>query len=149
MLFDLGSIPSYVSLYFTFRFNKQSVMLDHPFWFSSSIGKSLMVQLMFPLCIVSVNGVDTLVNLMLLEMMDFDIILGMDWLASRHATLDCYSKVVKFDVLDGPSFVFWGDSCLTPASLISSISAMHLMNKGNEGYLVVVWDVKATMPSLD
>ena len=29
------------------------------------------------------------------------------------------------------------------------MSAMHLMNKGNEGYLVVVRDVEATMLNLD
>ena len=37
-----------------------------------------MVQLMFPSCVVSVTGVDTLADLMLLEMMDFNVILGMD-----------------------------------------------------------------------
>ena len=26
---------------------------------------------------------------------------------------------------------------------------MHLINKGNEGYLTVIWDVEATVPSLD
>ena len=107
-------------------------MLDHPFLVSTLIGESLMVQFMFPLCIVGVNGFETIANLMLLEMMDFDIILGMDWLASCHATVDCYSKTMKFDVSDGPSFIFWGDSCLNPASLISSMSAMHLINKGDE-----------------
>ena len=49
-------------------------MLDHPFWVS--MGEHLNVQLMFPSCIVSVNGVDTLADLMLLEMVDFDIISG-------------------------------------------------------------------------
>ena len=29
------------------------------------------------------------------------------------------------------------------------MSAMHLMNKGNEGYLAVVCDVEATVPNLD
>ena len=61
---------------------------------------------MFLSCVVNVNEVDTLYDLILIEMMDFDVILGMDWLASCHATVDYYSKVVKFEVLDGPFFVF-------------------------------------------
>ena len=72
----------------------------------------------------------TLADLMLLKMMDFDVILGMDWLASCHAIVDCYSKAMKFDVTDGPSFVFWGD-------------------KGNEGYFTIVRDIEAAAPSLD
>ena len=104
---------------------------------------------MFPSCIVSINGVDTLANLLLLEMMDFDVILGMDWLSSCHATVDCHSKAVKFEIADGSSFIFWGDSSLTPTSLISSMTAIRLMDKGNEGYLTVVHDVEAAVPSLD
>ena len=149
VLFDLGSTHSYVSPYFAFHFCKQPVMLDHPFWVNTLMGESLMFQLMFLSCIVSVNEVGTLADLMLLEMMDFDVILGMDWLASSYAIVFCYSKAVKFDIPDGPSFVFWGDSCLTPASLISSMSVMQLMNKGNEGYPAVVQDIDIAAPSLE
>ena len=113
------------------------------------MGESLIVQLILPSCVININGVDTIANLMLLEMMDFEVILGIDWFASCHATVDCYFKAVKFDVSDGPSFIFWGDSCLTPANLISFMSAMHLMNKGNEGSLDVVLDVEAVVPSLN
>ena len=67
VLFDLGSTYSYVSLYFASHFGKQPVMLDHSFWVSTPMGETLNVQLMFPSYIVSVNGVDTLANLMLLE----------------------------------------------------------------------------------
>ena len=89
-----------MSPYFASRFGKQPVMLDQPFWVSTPMGEPLPVQLMFPSCIVSVNGVDTLADLMLLEMVDFDVILGMDWLSSCHAMVDCYSKSVKFEVPD-------------------------------------------------
>ena len=124
VLFDPGSTHSYVSPYFASRFGKQPSMLNHLFWVSTPMGEPLNVQLMFPSCIVSVNGVDTLADLMLLEMVDFDVILGMDWLSSCHASVDCYYKIVKFEGPDGPSFEFRGNSCLTPASLISSMSAM-------------------------
>ena len=32
---------------------------------------------------------------MALDMMDFDVVLGMDWLSRHRATLDCYKKEVK------------------------------------------------------
>lgn len=48
-----------------------------------------------------VCGRDTRADLMLLEMSNFDVILGMDWLASCHAMVDCFEKVVKFNVPRG------------------------------------------------
>ena len=31
-------------------------------------------------------------NLVALDMRDFDVVLGMDWLSRHRATLDCYKK---------------------------------------------------------
>lgn len=78
VLFDLGSMHSYTSPYFASSFSEQPVMLDHPFWVNTLIGESLMIQLLFQSCIVSMDGVDTLANLMLLEIIEFDVILGID-----------------------------------------------------------------------
>ena len=35
-------------------------------------------------------------DLIVLDIHDFDIILGMDWLAKHRATVDCYRKEVQF-----------------------------------------------------
>ncbi|GKG46984.1 reverse transcriptase domain-containing protein, partial [Tanacetum coccineum] len=35
-------------------------------------------------------------NLLPIHMFDFDVILGMDWLASHRATIDCYARTVIF-----------------------------------------------------
>ena len=34
-------------------------------------------------------------DLVALDMRDFDVVLGMDWLSRHRATLDCYKKEVK------------------------------------------------------
>nr|GEY18521.1 hypothetical protein [Tanacetum cinerariifolium] len=38
-------------------------------------------------------------NLLPIHMFDFDVILGMDWLASHRATIDCYARTVIFGFL--------------------------------------------------
>ena len=109
-----------------------------------------MVRVVFQSCVVRINTVETLADLILLEPMeDIDVILGMDWLAACHADVGCYSKTVKFDIPGISPFVFKGDDCPTLASIISSMSAMQLMDKGNQGFLAVVRDVDAEVPSLD
>ena len=39
---------------------------------------------------ITVNGKDFRMDLIVLDLIDFDVILGMDWLASYHATIDCH-----------------------------------------------------------
>ena len=41
---------------------------------------------------------ELLVDLIPLDIKDFDIILGMNWLASYHASIDCFKKEVVFQL---------------------------------------------------
>ena len=43
-------------------------------------------------------------NLILLDVIDFDVILGMDWLAQHYATVDCHAKEVIFKILNDVEF---------------------------------------------
>ncbi|GJW17609.1 putative reverse transcriptase domain-containing protein [Tanacetum coccineum] len=45
-------------------------------------------------------------NLLPLEMSDFDIILGMDWLAEHRAPIVCYTNRVIFGDLNNPEFIY-------------------------------------------
>nr|GEY94238.1 putative reverse transcriptase domain-containing protein [Tanacetum cinerariifolium] len=45
-------------------------------------------------------------NLFSLDMHDFDIILGMDWLTKHRVTIVCHTKSVIFGDLDKPEFVY-------------------------------------------
>ncbi|GJR41008.1 putative nucleotidyltransferase, ribonuclease H [Tanacetum coccineum] len=47
-------------------------------------------------------------NLLPIHMLDFDVILGMDWLASHRATIDCYARTVIFGNVRQPEFVYHG-----------------------------------------
>lgn len=42
--------------------------------------------------VILVKDRDTPVGPYLLDMIDFDVIFGMDWLASHYATIDCNAK---------------------------------------------------------
>ena len=41
-----------------------------------------------------------MVDLVELEILEFDIILGMDWLSAHHAIMNCFNKVVTLSILD-------------------------------------------------
>nr|GEV28800.1 retrotransposon protein, putative, Ty3-gypsy subclass [Tanacetum cinerariifolium] len=47
-------------------------------------------------------------NLLPLEISDFNIILGTDWMTRHQATIDCYTKRVIFGDLNNPEFIYHG-----------------------------------------
>ena len=44
---------------------------------------------------IIIEGQEFPVDLVALDMRDFDVVLDMDWLSRHRATLDCYKKEVK------------------------------------------------------
>ena len=68
-------------------------------------------------------GSNTHVDLIILEMVDFDVILGMTWLSPNFAILDCYAKTVML-AKPGTDLLVWeGDYTSTPVLIISFICA--------------------------
>ena len=49
-------------------------------------------------CCVMIGYREMTVDLVLFDLEDFDVILGMDWLASYHASIDCFRKRVTFSI---------------------------------------------------
>ena len=82
ILFYLGSTYFYVSTYFAPSLNILCESLDLPIRVSTPIGDSVVVDQVYRLCTVTLMGYDTHADLKVLEMIDFDVILGMDWLYS-------------------------------------------------------------------
>lgn len=58
---------------------------------SIPIGHSLVVNLVYRSCVVTFIGHATWLDLIILDMADLDVILGLDWLASYYKVLDCFS----------------------------------------------------------
>ena len=84
-----------------------------------------------------------LADLVLLEVIDFDVILGMNWLAQYYACLDCREKVVIFKIPNNDEFRFRGDKSSIPPNLISAITARKMFRRRIRGYLTVVRSVEA------
>ena len=60
---------------------------------STPIGDTLMTNLvLIKYCILCIEGRELLADLVLLDMHDFDVILGMDRLASYHVGVHCFEK---------------------------------------------------------
>ncbi|KAJ1405467.1 Aspartic peptidase domain superfamily [Sesbania bispinosa] len=106
VLFDPGATHSFVSLSFAAQLGKSPSSLEETLAVTTPVGEILLAYCVYRSCVVSIGGKELFANLIALDMVDFDVILGMDWLASHYATLICHNKVVKFEMPGEYAFSF-------------------------------------------
>ncbi|KAM2145521.1 hypothetical protein ACFX1R_049061 [Malus domestica] len=60
-------------------------------------------------CLMMVEDIVMPVNLIPLDMMDFDVILGTDWLHYDRTNIECYGKSITFHHSGSPEITFMGE----------------------------------------
>ena len=101
-LIDLGSTHSFVSVSFARLLGMLIDNMDFDLFIATPLGESFVVNQILRDCYVMIGYKEMTVDLVLLGLQDFDVILGMDWLASYHAFVDCFGKRVTFSIPGQP-----------------------------------------------
>ena len=124
-----------MSTYFAPSLDILCESLDLPIRVSTPVGDSVVVDRVYRLCTVTLMGYDTHADLKVLDMIDFDVILGMDWLSSYHAILNCHAKTITL-TMPGIPIVEWRGSLGHPSKgVISFLKACQLVERGCLAYL--------------
>ncbi|XP_070020401.1 uncharacterized protein [Nicotiana sylvestris] len=84
-LIDPGSTLSYVTPFIAMEFVIEPDQLYEPLLVSTPVGEFIMAAQVYRGCVVTIRGRDTMADLIELGMVDFDVIMGMDWLYSCFA----------------------------------------------------------------
>ena len=95
-LVDPGATHSFASKHFLDRFQIETQPLEGRMRVSLPAGDSLFLDRVVKDSKILIGGQEFPADLVALDMRDFDVDLGMDWLSRHRATLDCYKKEVKF-----------------------------------------------------
>ncbi|XP_070013671.1 uncharacterized protein [Nicotiana sylvestris] len=148
VLFDPGSTYSYVSSYFASYLVVPRDSLSATVFVSTPIGDSIVVDHVYHSCMVIIGGLETSIDLLLLDMLDFDVILGMDWLSPYHAILDYHAKTVTLALLGLPLLEWRGTHGHSISRDISYMKARRIVEKGCLAYLAYVRDSSAEVPSM-
>ncbi|KAL0556737.1 hypothetical protein IC582_005253 [Cucumis melo] len=93
-------------------------------------------------CQVETTGHVIGVTLLVLDLHDFDVILGMDWLAANHASIDCSYKEVALNPPLMASFKFKGEGSRSFPKVISAMKASKLLNQDTWSILASVVDTR-------
>lgn len=89
-------------------------------------------------------------DLYCIEMQDFDVILGMDWLSRNYPNIKCREREVVFEIPNEEKFTFYGAKVGRAPIVISAMKAMEILRKEKcEGYLVNMIGVEEEGPSIE
>ena len=122
ILIDSSVTHCFVANSYVMHLGRESKKLDMPMIVSTLVGETLRINEVYPGCLVMVQKYELPVDLSPLEMYDFDVILGMDWLSKHNMVIDCFSKTVTFKKSGDMEFSFQGERKILPFCLISWVA---------------------------
>ncbi|XP_070030365.1 uncharacterized protein [Nicotiana sylvestris] len=149
ILFDPRSTYPYVSSLLSRFLVISLVSLGTPVYVSTLVGDSMVVDQIYWSCVVIFCGFETRTDLLLLDMINFEVILGMDWLSPYHAVLDCHAKTISWAIPRLLRLEWKGSTVDTSSRVISFLKARHMVEKGCLAYLAYVWDTTSESPMID
>ncbi|KAG5590185.1 hypothetical protein H5410_040699 [Solanum commersonii] len=95
---------------------------------STLVGESIIAERVYCDCPISINHKSTIADLIELDMVDFDVILGMDWLHACYTSVDCRTRVVRFQ-FPNELVLEWKRSSVPKVHFISYLKARKLVSK--------------------
>ena len=137
-LVDPGAMHSFASKHFLYRFEIKTQPLEGRMRVSLPTGDPLFSDRVVRDSKVIIEGQEFPTDLVALDMRDFDVVLGMDWLSRHRATLDCYKKEVKFHKPGKLEVEFRGMRRELSSNMISAMATQRMLRKGCQGYLAYV-----------
>ncbi|KAL0541298.1 hypothetical protein IC582_021340 [Cucumis melo] len=148
ILFGSGSSHSFISSAFVLHARLEIEPLHHVLSVSTPYEENMLSKEKVKACQIEIVGHVIEVMLLVLDMLDFDVILGMDWLAANHASIDCSRKEVAFNPPLMASFKFKGEGSRSLPKVISAVRASKLLSQGTWSILASVVNTREVDVSL-
>ena len=80
--------------------------LDEPLYMSSPLRTRVRIDQICRDCELEISGIRLTVDLRVIDISDFDVILGLDWLTAHRFVIDCDSKRITAYTPDGIHVTF-------------------------------------------
>jgi hypothetical protein len=75
---------------------------------------------------LKIRRVSFVVNLIILELKDTDIILGMNWLSKHKILIDCVKKSIKLTTPDGKELEYVAEPVVAAKGIINQVKSNQL-----------------------
>ncbi|XP_073033825.1 uncharacterized protein [Primulina eburnea] len=141
-LIDTGATHSFISEEFMHTISVEPTVVHVQFNIVLPSGEEIWTNSIIKACPVLMGSRLLYADLIVISMVAFDVILGMDWLSAYRAVIECVSKIVKFLEDDIEKDLFVGGTSSLSIPIISCLQATKLLHKGCVGYLASVLDTR-------
>ena len=109
MLFDSGASHSFIAASVVIELGLEVETLEKPLYVSSPLWIRARIGMICRGCELEISGTLLTVDLRIMDMSEFDVLLGMDWLTAYRVVIDCERRRVTAYTQDGTRVVFQGD----------------------------------------
>jgi hypothetical protein len=138
VLFDSRANKSFVSLSFMPHLEGKTVDLETPYMVEVANGHEVRVGHILKDCAIEISDQKIPLDLLLMRIGGFDIVLGMDWLTTNKARINCENKTLEVQLPDGMKTEIKGDLSQRINPIISMAKAEKYPKKGYESFLLYV-----------
>ena len=109
MLFDSGASHSFIATSIVIELVLEVEALEKPLYVSSPLGIRVGIRMICRGCELEISGILLTMDLRVMDMSEFNVILGMDWLIAYRVVIDCECRRVTAYTQDCTRVVFQGD----------------------------------------
>ena len=109
VLFDFGASHSFIAASVVGELSLEVETLEKTLYVSSPLGTRVSRDLICQGCELEISEIVHTVDLRVVDMSEFDVILGMDWLTAYRVVIDCERRRVTTYTQDGTRVTFQGD----------------------------------------
>ncbi|GFS46038.1 hypothetical protein Acr_00g0099770 [Actinidia rufa] len=107
VLFDSGVSHSFIAASFVLALGLKTEELNPPLFVNTPIGGRTSLDRICRGCELVILDHHFVFDFIVLGMSGFDLILGMDWLSTFRATIDCFKRRVRICTLEGGCLEFF------------------------------------------
>ena len=109
VLFDSGASHSFIVASVVIELGLEVEALEEPLYVSSPLGIRARIGIICRGCELEISRILLIVDLRVIDMSEFDVILGMDWMTAYMVVIDCECRRVTAYTQDGTRVVFQGN----------------------------------------
>ena len=109
MLFHYGASHSFIAASVVIELGLEVKTLEEPLYVSSPLGIRARIGMICRGCELEISGTLLTVDLRIMDMSEFDVILGMDWLTTFRVVIDYECMRVTAYTQNGTRAVFQGE----------------------------------------